>query len=95
MWLRQAYQTVRKVLGKVKSGIDTGAKIFRRGKEIYGASKNFISNIPVIGTTAVNAIIKAEGQANDYAKKRVGVNFGDVDRAVSTAERVSKYLPSS
>jgi hypothetical protein len=86
---------VRKVLGKVKSGIDTGAKIFRRGKEIYGSAKNFISNVPVIGTTAVNAIIKAEGQANEYAKKKVGVNFGDVDRAVSTAERVSKFLPSS
>lgn len=95
MWLRQAYQTIRKVLGKVKTGIDTGAKIFRRGKEMYGGAKNFVTSLPVVGMAASNAIARGESQANDYAKRNIGINFGDVDRAVSTAERVSKYLPSS
>jgi hypothetical protein len=95
MWLKQAYQTIRRVLGKVKSGVETGARIFNKGKAIYGGVKNFASNLPIIGTAAGNAIARGEAQANDYAKKNLGVNFGDVDRVVSTAERVAKYLPSN
>ena len=40
-------------------------------------------------------IKKYEGQANAYAKKNIGVNFGDVDKVVSTADRLAKYLPSN
>ena len=40
-------------------------------------------------------IKKYEGQANDYAKRNIGVNFGDINKIVSTADRVAKYLPSS
>jgi hypothetical protein len=95
MWLKQAYQTIRRVLGKVKSGVETGARIFNKGKAIYGGVKNFASNLPVVGMAASNAIARAEGDANAYAKRNLGVNFGDVDRVVSTAERVAKYLPSN
>ena len=95
MWLKQAYQTIRRVLGKVKSGVETGARIFNKGKAIYGGVKNFASNLPIIGTAAGNAIARGEAQANQYAKKNLGVNFGDIDRAVSTADKIAKYLPSS
>jgi hypothetical protein len=93
MWLKQAYQTVRKVLGKVRSGIETGARIFNKGKALYGGAKAIASSLPVIGTVANEFINRNETQANEYAKRNLGVNFGDLNRAVSTAESVSKFLP--
>jgi len=92
-WLHKAYQGTKKVLGKVRGGVETGARIFRKGKEIYNAVKNFASNLPVVGTVASNAISNAENQANAYAKRNLGVNFSDVDRAVTTADNLAKYLP--
>ena len=93
-WLHKAYQGTKKVLGKVRGGVETGARIFRKGKEIYNAVKNFASNLPVVGSVASEFINKSEKQANEYAKRNLGVNFSDVDKAVTTAERVAKYLPS-
>ena len=64
--------------------------------EIVGSDvKNIASNLPYIGNAAGQMINKYEGQANAYAKKNIGVNFGDVDKVVSTADRIAKYLPSS
>ena len=94
-WLRNAFQTVKRVLGKVKSGVQGGARLFNKGKEVYGDVKNIASNLPYIGNVAGEMIKKYEGQANAYAKKNIGVNFGDVDKVVSTADRIAKYLPSS
>ena len=93
-WLKKAYQGTKKVLGRVKSGVEAGAKIFHKGKEMYNAAKNFASNLPVVGTVASEFINRNEAQANDYAKRNLGVNFGDLNKAVSTAETVAKYLPS-
>ena len=94
-WLRNAFQTVKRVLGKVKSGVQGGARLFNKGKEVYGDVKNIASNLPYIGNVAGEMIKKYEGQANDYAKRNIGVNFGDVDKVVSTADRLAKYLPSN
>ena len=94
-WLRNAFQTVKKVLGKVKSGVQGGARLFNKGKDVYGDVKNIASNLPYIGNVAGEMIKKYEGQANDYAKRNIGVNFGDINKIVSTADRVAKYLPSS
>lgn len=93
-WLRNAFQTVKKVLGKVKSGVQGGARLFNKGKDVYGDVKNIASNLPYIGNVAGEMINKYEGQANDYAKRNIGVNFGDINKIVSTADRVAKYLPS-
>ena len=95
MWLRNAFQTIKRVLGKVKSGVQGGARLFNKGKEVYGDVKNIASNLPYIGNVAGEMIKKYEGQANDYAKRNIGVNFGDVDKVVSTADRLAKYLPSN
>jgi hypothetical protein len=84
---------IKRFLGKVKSGVEGGAKLFNRGKEVYSTIKNFASNLPVVGSMASEMIKKGESQANDYAKKNLGVNFGDLNKIVSTAEGVAKYLP--
>ena len=94
-WLRKAYDATKRVLGKVKSGVETGARIFNKGKEFYISAKGFASNLPFIGAVASEMINKAEGQANQYAKSKIGIDFKDIDKAVSTAETVAKYLPSN
>ncbi len=93
-WLKKAWSTAKQVLGKVKSGVQGGARLFNRGKELYGNAKNFVYNLPVIGTVAKELVGKAEDSLNKYAKEKTGINFQDVNRAVSTAERVSNFLPS-
>jgi hypothetical protein len=92
-WLKKAYEGTKRVLGKVKSGVESGAKIFNKGKEIYNTAKSFASNLPIVGTVAKEMINKAEGQANDYAKSKIGIDFKDINKAVSTAETAAKYLP--
>lgn len=94
MWLK-AWNSVKRVLGKVKAGVQAGAKLFNKGKEMYRTGKNIASNLPYVGEAASQMINTAETRANKYAKEKTGVNFSDVDRAVSTADRLSNYLPSS
>jgi hypothetical protein len=84
---------IKRFLGKVKSGVESGARIFNKGKEVYSNVKNFASNLPVVGSMASEMIKKGESQANEYAKKNLGVNFSDLNKVVSTAEGVAKYLP--
>jgi len=93
-WLNKAFQVTKRGLGKVKSGVEYGARLYNKAKEAYKAGKNFASNLPVVGSVASEFINKSEKQANEYAKRNLGVNFSDVDKAVTTAERVAKYLPS-
>lgn len=92
-WLKNAWGTTKRVLGKVKSGIESGAKIFNKGKEMYSKAKSFASNLPVVGQVAQELIGKAEEYANKEAKQRLGADFSDLNKAVSTAENVSRYLP--
>jgi hypothetical protein len=84
----------KRVLGKVKSGIETGARIFNKGKEIYSNAKNFVTNLPVVGNLARDVIQKAETSANEMAKRNLGVNFNDVNQAVSRLETGARYLPT-
>ena len=92
-WIRKAYGGVKKVLGRVKSGVEHGARIFGRGRELYTKAKDFASNLPVVGAVANELIGKAEDYANKEAKQRLGADFGDLSRGVATAERVASYLP--
>jgi hypothetical protein len=92
-WLRKAFDGTKRFLGKVKGGIEGGVRLFNKGKEIYGGVKNFASNLPIVGTVAGNAINNFENRANEAVKSRIGVDFKDINKAVSTAETVAKYLP--
>jgi len=92
-WLKKAFEGTKRFLGRVKSGVETGARLFNKGKEMYSTAKNFASNLPVVGTVASNAINKFENKANEAVKSRIGVDFKDINKAVSTAETVAKYLP--
>jgi hypothetical protein len=93
-WLNKAYEGVKQTLGKVKSGIEGGAKLFDKGKETYSKVKSMVSNIPVVGAIANEMIGKAETQANAYAKKQTGLSLQDIDKGVSTAKKATSYLPN-
>jgi hypothetical protein len=92
-WVRKVYNGAKRVLGRVKSGVEHGAKLFTKGKEIYANAKNFASNLPVVGAVAKEMIGKAEDYANKEVKQRLGADFSDLNRAVSTAESAARYLP--
>lgn len=92
-WLKKAFEGTKRFLGKVRGGIETGARLFNKGKEMYSNVKNFASNIPFVGGAASRMINKAESDANAYAKGKIGINFGDINRAVGSAETAAKYLP--
>ena len=92
-WLKKAFGTTKRVLGKVKSGIESGARLFSRGKEMYGQAKNFASNLPVVGQVAKELIGKAEDYANKEAKQRLGADFSDLNKVVGMAESTARYLP--
>ena len=92
-WLKKAWGVTKMVLGKVKTGVEGGARLFNKGKEMYKTAKDFASNLPVVGTAASNAINKFENRANEAVKSRVGMDFKDLNKAVSTSETVAKYLP--
>jgi len=94
-WLKKAWGVTKQVLGRVKSGVDSGARIFNKGKQLYTSAKEFASNLPFVGSVAKEMIGKAEGQVNQYAKEKIGLDFKDINKAVSTAEGVAKYLPSN
>jgi hypothetical protein len=93
-WLRRAFEGTKRFLGKVKGGLEGGIRLFNKGKEMYSNAKNFASNLPIVGTAAGNAITKFENKANEAVKSRIGADFKDLNKAVSTAETVAKYLPS-
>lgn len=93
-WLKKAWGTTKHVLGKVKNGVEGSVKLFNKGKELYSNAKNVVSNLPVVGSVAKELIGQGEESLNKYAKEKTGMNFQDVNKAISTAERVSKYLPS-
>jgi hypothetical protein len=92
-WLKKMYRGARNVIGRVKSGVEGGAKLFTRGKEMYGKVKNFASNLPIVGTVAKELIAGAEDYANKEAKSRLGADFSDLNKAVGMAEGVARYLP--
>lgn len=93
-WLKKAFDNTKQVLGKVKSGVESGVKLFDKGKEAYGKVKTFASNLPVVGAIANEMIGKAETQANAYAKKNTGLSIQDIDKGISTARKATSYLPS-
>jgi hypothetical protein len=92
-WIKKAWSGTKRVLGRVKAGVEHGAKLFSKGKELYSSAKNFASNLPVVGQVAKELIGKAEDYANKEAKQRLGADFSDLSKGVATAERVASYLP--
>jgi hypothetical protein len=83
------------VMGKAKSGLDSGLKMFDKARSMYTQAKSTVEGIPLVGNVASDLIKKQEEKANAYAKQKTGVNFSDVNKAVGVAREVQKFLPPS
>jgi hypothetical protein len=92
-WIKKAWSGARQVLGRVKAGVEHGARLFGRGRELYTRAKEVASGLPVVGTVAKELIGKAEEYANKEAKQRLGADFSDLSKGVATAEKIAGYLP--
>jgi hypothetical protein len=84
----RVFGTTKRVLGKVKGGVEGGARLFSKAKDLYKDVKDIASNVPMVG----EMINKAEGQAEDFVKSKVGLRFKDLQKAGSTVRGVIKYL---
>ena len=93
-WLRKAWAVGKQVLGKVKGGLDTGLRLFQKGKDVYSSIKNTVSNLPVVGSVASNLINKGEEELAKYAKEKTGYNMSDVNKLAGMARTVSNILPT-
>jgi hypothetical protein len=90
MWLKKAFAKVAPVMGKAKGGLDSGLKMFDKARTMYTEAKKTIEGVPLVGNVAADLIKKQEEKANVYAKKKTGVNFSDVNKAVGVAREVQK-----
>ena len=94
-WLRKGLMMGKKVLGRVKGGLDTGLRLFQKAKDVYGGLKNTASNLPVVGAVASNLIGKGEEALSKYAKEKTGYSMSDVNKLAGMARTVSNLLPGS
>jgi len=92
-WLSKAFNTGRHIFGKVRSGIESGVRMFNKGKEMYSQVRQKISDLPVVGPAASAVISRMETKADDFAKRKLGIGLSDIDKGVSRIERASQYLP--
>lgn len=91
-WLKKAWAGTKRVLGKVRNGIESGVKLFNKGKQLYTAGKNYVSNLPVVGNAAKSMIDKAEGNVNKYVKDKTGQSLESIDRAVDVTGFAAKHF---
>ena len=93
-WLRKAWGAVKGVMGKIKNGVQYGASLFNKGRNLYNDAKVKAINLPMVGPVASTMIGNAENMLNQKLREKTGYGFQDVARGVGTAERLSNYLPS-
>jgi hypothetical protein len=82
-------------MGKVKRGVQYGASLFNKGRNLYNDVKVKAINLPMVGPVANTMIGNAEDMLDQKVRDKTGYGFRDVARAVGTAERLSNYLPNS
>jgi len=85
----------KRVLGKVKGGLDTGLRLFQKAKDVYSGLKNTATNLPVVGAVARELINKGEEAVSKFAKEKTGYNMTDVEKLAGLARTASNLLPSS
>ena len=98
-WAKDAWAKVTPVLGKLNGVVKTVTGLYDKAKGGYGAFKNTVNNLPVVGAVAGHLVDAAENKANDVIKAKTGIDakdtLGKVDKGIGIAKKVSGYLPNS
>ena len=92
-FLGRMFEGAKRFLGKVKSGLGRGLKIFDKVKGGYEGIKNTLSNLPVVGSAAKELISKGETAVSDYAKAKTGIDPAMIGKGISIARKVEAALP--
>jgi len=79
-----------KLFSKIKPAIQGGVKLFNKGKSVYSAVKNTVSNIPVVGQIAQDYIKQGEDKLAALAKEKIGLTPSDITKGVDMADQMSR-----
>jgi uncharacterized protein YjbJ (UPF0337 family) len=92
-WIKKAWAVGKKVLGKVKGGLDKGLTLYKKGKDLYTDVKGKAASLPVVGSVASDLIRQAEGKVGQiYAEKTGRDLLQDVGRAEGLADKAQRGL---
>jgi len=92
-WIRKGWAIGKKVLGKVKGGLEKGLSLYQKGKERYNEAKYRASNLPFVGGVAADLIREAEGKVGQvYAEKTGRDLLQDVGRAEGLADKAKRGI---
>ena len=92
-WIKKAWAFGKKVLGKVKGGLEKGLTLYQKGKDKYAEVKRRAEDLPVIGGAAADLIRQAEGKVGQvYAEKTGRDLLQDIGRAEGVAEKVQRGI---
>jgi len=92
-WIKKGWSVGKKVLGKIKGGLERGLGLYQKGKELYGDLKSKAASLPVVGAVASDLIREAEGKVGQvYAEKTGRDLLKDVGRAEGLADRAKRGI---
>jgi hypothetical protein len=81
------------VLGKAKNLIGKGIKLFDKAKSGYGAIKNTISSLPVVGGIAEGLVKQGETKLVNMIKEKTGVEAQSIEKGVDMARKFVAPTP--
>jgi hypothetical protein len=92
-FLGRLIQGGKRFLGKLKSGLGAGLRIFDKAKDKYQSVKSSIANLPVVGTAAAELIRQGESKLGEYSKQK-GVDPAMLQSGLSMARKAEAILPT-
>jgi len=95
-WLSKAKEKMVLWGKKLRSGLESGLRLFEKAKAGYGGIKKSVSEIPLVGGAASNAL----GQLEQKVIQKVGESTGgyvtpqNIQRAEGVARFAARNLPA-
>jgi hypothetical protein len=86
-WLRKAVEGGKRLIGKVKRGLEKGLELYNFGKRKYGELKQRAADLPFVGGAASNIISEAERRVGDKYSEVTG---RDIRSDIRTGERLAQ-----
>jgi hypothetical protein len=95
-WVSKAKEKMVLWGKKVRSGLESGLRLFEKAKAGYGQAKKYIADIPVIGGAASRGLGELERKAIEKVGELTGgvVTPQNVQRAEGVARFAARNLPA-
>jgi hypothetical protein len=94
-WLNKIFDGGKRVLGKVRGGLEAGLRLFNKARSGYGNVKQMAGNLPIVGQVAAGLIGEGERRAMEFASQKSGgyITPQNVELAAGISRRVARNLP--